>query len=1043
MAPPRIAPAPRSVQLKHTVDLQLDRAFHDEQWAIAANLARNRHNATKDEYYKAVEIAAKSRCDNAADRTLGGEVVQTMINDNTVIKDIDALDLYEFSIICRPMNYAKTIGVLRSRLVKALPKDQNVGVKCLEACMWYSDWENAQEIAVSLNRNFPGDRRFLFHNILTTFLVAIDDSTNEIKKKLFPNLAKAQVDRAFNLRPLTGKEQTIPDLTQITHDEVLLWLQIRQRFGSAQENLMLLSLPNWGPLLFLERGFTEAFFQSIQLLSFNEQWEEIIKVTDTVFDKVISLGQEEPPASSLAMNDRYTKASREWLLWTSSVNAAKKLPNGQETLKIFHKKIKKVIRVLNAFDLMNPVFQKNYDMILLDIAFHRALIATTSPHKFEHNVVPHLLELAKKHADASSCFMTLKGFLELLDQTKIAEFVDDLGSEHTEDVEGVDTFDKLVLLALRLKVRLFQATSLTANERCGFCQSMISKGPDCETCLKSITACALDGFRAGVQDTDVSEKAAHQSEDPLLNLAILGSICLIKLAGAGHKSWQHRKESPLYHINIQLFLQAVIWLDFCFRRRPKNDSLDLLLVRLYLLMGCVTQALKIFGRSGIKATLLESLGMVCYDRLASISPGHFVQKMGQDRTFMDNFRRYFETAVGKRYPDCVRVSLENSIYAGVPRLVELAHMQSHNCALVLTVVEIHRGLRVKTGRNETTMDEEPLIAQLPPNYELRDRTDYDSLPQWTGPQSMPIQELTSYGPLPTNRRCHLGILTERFFDLVCYTQPKDFKPSKATQLLQVDWQAAASSCRFLHTSLDALLFGDNDDIQKYVTGPESWHFRIVSQLAKLVGQVLETVLLSPPAAAASTKATREDVVHTIHRALKLMEYQSQDFLALPRGIHARMHTLHGVAATHAMGMFRDSALAARHAVQFLGAALDRIKTTDKPRGTAEAAWLTPETRKLVAAATAADASMKERIRVLTDGLNASGWVDCLLGWVFGGDDDDDDDGDDDIAGQDGFGGIVAKKMDLFIPADVREEWAADVTDSWRDVVKGWRDVRFD
>ncbi|KAI0545084.1 N-acetyltransferase B complex non catalytic subunit-domain-containing protein [Xylaria curta] len=1039
MAPPRIAPTPRSVQLKHTVDLQLDRAFHDEQWTIAANLARNRHNATKDDYYKAVEIAAKSRCDNAADRTLGGEVVQTMVNDNTVIRDMDALDLYEFAMTCRPMNYAKTIGVLRSRLVKALPKDQNAGVKCLEACMWYSDWENAQEIAVSLNRNFPGDRKFLFHNILTTFLVAIDDNTNEIKKKLFPNLAKAQVDRAFNLRPLTGKEQIIPDLTQITNDEVLLWLQIRERFGSAQENLILLSLPNWGPLFFLERGFTEAFFQSIHLLSFNEQWEEIIKVADAVFDKVISLGQEEPPASSAVIDERYTKASREWALWTSSVDAAKKLLNGQETLKILHKKIKKVIRVLTALDLMNPVFQKNYDMILLDIAFHRALMATTSPHnKFEHNVVPHLLRLARKHADASSCFMTLKGFLQLLDQKKIAEFVDDLGSEHTKDEEGVDAFDKLVLLALRLKVRLFQATSLTASERCGFCQSLISEGPDCETCLKSITASALDGFRAGVLETDVSEKAARQSEDPLLNLAILGSICLIKLAGAGRKSWQHRKESPLYHINIQLFLQAVMWLDFCFRRRPKNDSLDLLLVRLYLLMGCVTQALKIFGRSGIKAALLESLGMVCYDRLASISPGHFVQKMGQDRTFMDTFRRYFETAVGKRYPDSVRLSLENGVYAGVPKFVELAHTQSHNCALVLAVVEGHRGLRVKTGRNETTMDEEPLIAHLPPDYELRDRTDYDSLPQWTAPQSMPIQELTAYGPLPTNRRCHLGILTERFFDLVCYVQPKDFKPSKATQLLQVDWQAAASACKFLHMSLDTLLFGDDGDIQKDVTGPEAWHFRIVSQLAKLVSQVLETVLLlpAPSSSATSTKAAREDVVRTVNRILKLLEYQSHDFLALPRGIRAaRMHTLHGVAATHVMGMFRDSALAVRYATQFLAAALDRFRTTDKTRGTAEAAWLMPETKRLVAAAAAADASVKERVRVLTDGLNTSGWVDRLLGWVFG------DDGD--MEGQDGFGGIVAKKLDLFIPADVREEWAADVTDSWRDVVKGWRDVRFD
>lgn len=48
----RIAPVPRALQLKHGVDIQLEHAFHEEQWTIAANLARQRHKATKDEYYK-------------------------------------------------------------------------------------------------------------------------------------------------------------------------------------------------------------------------------------------------------------------------------------------------------------------------------------------------------------------------------------------------------------------------------------------------------------------------------------------------------------------------------------------------------------------------------------------------------------------------------------------------------------------------------------------------------------------------------------------------------------------------------------------------------------------------------------------------------------------------------------------------------------------------------------------------------------------------------------------------------------------------------
>lgn len=48
----QIAPVPRALQLKDSVDIQLDHAFHDELWTIAANLARQRHRATKDEYYK-------------------------------------------------------------------------------------------------------------------------------------------------------------------------------------------------------------------------------------------------------------------------------------------------------------------------------------------------------------------------------------------------------------------------------------------------------------------------------------------------------------------------------------------------------------------------------------------------------------------------------------------------------------------------------------------------------------------------------------------------------------------------------------------------------------------------------------------------------------------------------------------------------------------------------------------------------------------------------------------------------------------------------
>ncbi|RWA09435.1 hypothetical protein EKO27_g5652 [Xylaria grammica] len=1049
MAPPRILPAPRRVQLKHTVDVQLDRSFHEQQWTIAANLARKRYSSTKDEYYKAVEIAAKSRSDNPTWLMTGRETVQAMVNDAVTVKDADALDLYEFAVDGLAMEYAKTIGVLRVRLAKALPKDRNVGLKCLEACMWNSDWENAQEIAVSLNRNFPGDRHLLFQNIVTTFLVAAADDANENKKKLFLNLAKAQVDRAFNLRPLTGNEQTPPGQLDISENEVKLWLKIREGFGSPQENLKFLSLPNWGPLFFLERAFTDAFLLSIRLLTADSQWEEIIRVVDIIFDKVVAIGCDitdgedigdeglavsrhgngtNPTLSAAAeraVQEQYMKASREWLIWKSAFQAARNLPDREKALEVFHNKIQKVFRVHINNNNVNPVFQQNYDQILLDITFARAAGSFDGALKGT-NKIQCLLDLAKSYMQASSCFTTVKGYLEILNREDIAEFVRALENEGTEDTVKRDAFDKLCLIALRLRVRFFQATSLEIGEECRVCHSIVIKGPDCEACLKSIAESTLDAFSAGVRDEDVAQKAAGETEDPLSNLAVLGSICLVKLAGAGHKNWQHRKESPLYHTDIQLFLQGVVWLDFYLRKTPKNDSLRMLLVKLYLMMGCVTRALEVWGSFDIKNTLLECLGTICLDRLASISPNHFATGASHSRTFAEPFLHHFETALRKRYPDIVTKTLQNGSYAELPGVIELAQNQSRNCLTVLAVVEHRRGMRLNTGRTETPIQEELLIGSLSPDYELQDFTDYAPLPRWAGPQSTPIQELATYGPLPTNRRCHLSILAERFLDLVCYVQPKEFKPSKAAQLLHIE-QAAITSCMTPHRNLDALISGEGHN-EDDLTGPETWYFRTVNELSKLVELIISTI--------PSPSIAKPAILATITRLLAIIDQQTQDFLAVPDGIPARMHTLHGVAALHAMGMLRESAFAVKATAQYVSAAMERAKAAEKSRSANDTAWFSTEIKKLSLAAAAADAQMKDRVKKLAENLNTSGWVDRLGGWAFG-------DNTGPYADGAQFQNVVAGKLALFVPPDAREIWAMDITDSWRDVVKGWGAVRFD
>ena len=249
------------------------------------------------------------------------------------------------------------------------------------------------------------------------------------------------------------------------------------------------------------------------------------------------------------------------------------------------------------------------------------------------------------------------------------------------------------------------------------------------------------------------------------------------------------------------------------------------------------------------------------------------------------------------------------------------------------------------------------------------------------------------------------------------------------------------SLKSLHESLDTLVYGEGRD-EHDLTGPETWYFRIVTELTKLVKLVLEPVagLLS----ASQAKTAREDIIATVRRILSIMDYQTQDFLAVPDGIPARMHTLHGVAALHAMGMLRESAFAIKTAIQYISTVLERLKIVEKTRnGANEAAGFSAETKKLSAAAAAADAHMKDRIKKLTENVHASGWVDRLEEWVFGDytmpsytDEDENESAGD-------FKKKVAEKLAGFVPTDAREIWAVDIADSWRDVIKGWGAVRFD
>ncbi|KAI1336258.1 N-acetyltransferase B complex non catalytic subunit-domain-containing protein [Xylariaceae sp. FL0016] len=1050
---PRAPPFPRPVRLKDTCDMQLQSCWDGRQWGPVMTIARNRFKATKDDYYLAVEAAAKAHSDNVADQTAGKVAVEKMIKENVIIKDADALDLYEFACADMDMGYSETIGLLRARLVKALPKDYRSSIHCFESCTWYSDWANAQQIAASLDRNFPQDSKSLFRNILLTYIFSISDRCPEDKRKLFIALAKAQAEKAS--KPSTSApDGKNPSRRGVTNDEEhALCLSIRLQHSSREDNLKYLASPETGPLVFIQRGFTQSYRQAMSYLREHDAWDQIFTMCQTILEKsIVVCGQEHnaeaPTASKQEVPDQYQHSNRDansledrlllarscdWVVWESLVVAAKQHSDSKKALKQARQLLDKNLRALQRNDTNNvrSVFKMNFDHLVMLILFARGegQVAEASG---ESTRVTHLLKHLNQYYRDESFFEKSKGFIAKLSQQEIGSVLNSLGVYSSETK---DACKGLMLASLRLKLRFFQATSLRSGEDCPFCGCKVSatgweQGSDCANCLKLIAEGALQNFSHAMQDDHlINKELPNKSEDPLSDLTLLGATCLLKLSGVNLKRQRDAGTgSPLFFADTSLFFQAVAWVDFYVTFSRKNSPLRLLLVKLYLLIGCVSQAKEIWDEFGVKNVILDSLGALFFDRLSTISPGDFAPN--SSRNCVDPLITYYTKAVRRTYPDVLRLSIEKGNYMSALNEVEFVKNMNRSCTLVMSVVEERRGLRIRSGKNDSGIADEPLVKYHTLNDQLQDVTDYNYLPSFAGPESQSIQDIVSLGPLPTNSRCQLGLMAERFIDIICNAPQKDFKPTKPHQSAQSELQYAVGTCKELLRDTRYLI--SHESTRNSLTGPERMYFRTVQRLMEL----FETLFAQDHATSAV-----QDAPEALRTLLKQIsddiQRQVDLFLELPEEMHLDTGAFYEITSMHAMGMLRETALVTKHTVNYVTVARERYKGNEKARN-AESAWLTLGLKNLSTAATNANAKIYERIGSIANHLSASGWMDRIRDWTFLQEESNSKTSHRD------FKKSFSEKLADTIPDSQLEMWANNVAESWRVLISGWKnDVKFD
>jgi N-terminal acetyltransferase B complex non-catalytic subunit len=274
-----------------------------------------------------------------------------------------------------------------------------------------------------------------------------------------------------------------------------------------------------------------------------------------------------------------------------------------------------------------------------------------------------------------------------------------------------------MILTLRLRFRYLFTTSTkwiklvggTNQLQCSFCSTAFGES-HCKKCLEDVAKSCAWNFNSGFGDKELLNQVNNEDVDPFADLAIVGTMCLLKLAGLS-AAWDAPESFSLQSVDLKLLLQAIAWLDAQFTNAPrKTASVPLLLTKLYLLIGCVTHAEMIWDTLGVKNITLDSLGPLYHDRLSSLAPGMWGLRNIDNPIY--GYTKHYMDSIYRSIPSTTRSALELGNYNSVIGMLKLQDRLRHSCTMVMAVVEDRRGTRAVGGSVTYSVQNDPPLRRL-------------------------------------------------------------------------------------------------------------------------------------------------------------------------------------------------------------------------------------------------------------------------------------------------------------------------------------------
>jgi hypothetical protein len=393
-------------------------------------------------------------------------------------------------------------------------------------------------------------------------------------------------------------------------------------------------------------------------------------------------------------------------------------------------------RYIEIKDTASAMYKKNLSLALLETTF-RLPTTALNPNHVNNGLSPRVVQVGlflDQYFERLSAFDDVKGYVAELgfDEVKslmrdvLPKMLDEVGPFHLPNApeltnpQNADTARKTVLNALECRLRYLLTTcpqtlspqpSVVDGQtqdkpfQCRLCANPASL--PCESCLKKLIVDASSAYKRISCDKELLAAIPHLDKDPRLDLALVMGTSLLKLSGlrprntdVGQSLWQA--------VEPGLFLQAVLLLDTQLKETPGDTELRLLLVQLYLLLGCASYAHQLWKPLDVKRTIQDALSPLFFDRISTLSPGLF----HGTRPMMEPLRSFYNHNLGDKSPVRIWDAFSAGSYTSILDMTKHDGNLRRSCTLMMTLVEERRATRCYGGKVDCEIEEHPLTGEL-------------------------------------------------------------------------------------------------------------------------------------------------------------------------------------------------------------------------------------------------------------------------------------------------------------------------------------------